>query len=322
MMTAPTFKGGAAKYPGWKTDFLVQGGFANLSDVFLGRGRLPHVTKSTSTLLAEGFPQQTIKTTFFAWKYLSDALPDDADKAIIRRSKEPRDALQQLDAVYLPETQGALQELFDQFQQYETKPTDNPTDSLNKLASIRDLLGDNQGPVIDDQFLYQRLIASLPLPEYEVTKQTLAACRPLTRDDVVSQLSTRFSILDKQRKEKREKGMQQAYIGSVSNGGGHGKQAIRGRGGQGRDRGGQGRGRDQKGEHHHKRCYRCRWPGHHSEDCTKPEKDFLERCANCSGYGHNANKCPSVNQTGEEIASLARVMGSDSECDSVENQAF
>lgn len=301
---------------------LVQGGFANLSDVFLGRGRLPHVTKSTNTLLAEGFSQQTIKTTFFAWKYLSDALPDDADKAIIRRSKDPRDALQQLDAVYLPETQGALQGLFDQFlQQYETKSTDNPTNSLNKLASIRDLL-DNQGPVIDDQFLYQRLIASLPLPEYEVTKQTLAACRPLTRDDVISQLSTPFSILDKQRKAEGVKGVQQAYIGSIDNGGVHGKQAKRGRGGQGRDRGGQGRGRDQKGGHHHRRCYRCRWPGHHSEDCKKPEKEFLERCEHCSGYGYNENKCPSVNQMGVEHANIACVVKSDSDVDSVENSAF
>lgn len=108
--------------------------------------------------------------------------------------------------------------------------------------------------------------------------------------------------------------MQEAYIGSASNDGGTRKKANNGRGGQGQRQ-------VKKGGGNHRRCFRCKRKGHYSEDCKTAEKDFLPRCENCSGFGHNEDKCPSEEQM--EHAVLACVMAaSDSECDSVENQAF
>lgn len=148
-ITPCQFKGGASKYPGWKKDFIVQAGFVDLGDVFLGRGRLPDINKPKRDLLNERSSQGAIQQTFVAWDCLSSALTTETDKAIIRRCKDPREALQQLDAMYLPETQGAVHELFEQFQAHETKPNENPITSLNVLFSLRDTMRQNGGPVID-----------------------------------------------------------------------------------------------------------------------------------------------------------------------------
>lgn len=96
-ISAPRFKGGpggAETYPGWKADTLMQAGFAGLTEVFVGKDRLPNVKKSSSTLLSEGFSENAIKATFLAWSFLSSALILESDKAIIRRCNDPREALQ------------------------------------------------------------------------------------------------------------------------------------------------------------------------------------------------------------------------------------
>lgn len=57
---------------------------------------------------------------------------------------------------------------------------------------------------MNEQFVFARLIDSLPHPEDDVTRQTLSVFTPLTRDVLVSQLSTGFNLLSEEWKREGE----------------------------------------------------------------------------------------------------------------------
>jgi len=286
----PLLKKGAEQYPGWRQDMIVQAGILDVGDVFSGGGVLPDVTKSQVALLGQGFSHAALRKTYLAWNFLSAALTTETDKAILRRCTNPREALRQLDAAYLPETQGAQQQLFREFQQYQTPRKENPVASLNKLVGMANMMQKGGGAMVNDQFVFARLIDSLPNPEYEVTKQTLSVVQPLTRDILVQQLSTRFNLLTEEwRKEGgKRSGGEQAYF--TSDGAGKGRQAGGGRGSKSNGRGSKKKaGTDDRVDH--RRCFRCNHRGHMKPECTTKEEDFLEQCDTCSGFGHNSEKC-------------------------------
>lgn len=209
--------------PGLEEGFYQTGRDAGIADVFSGLDLLPDVNKSPADLRTEGFTHAEIKQTYLAWNFLSSALYTDKDKDIIRRSSDPRAALQGLDAAYFPETQGAQRELFRKFQQYTTPLKENPVESLNKLQDMANQMSSG-GPAVGEQFAFSRLIDSLPSTAYEVTKQILGATKPLTRDVLISQLSTRYSALTTQWEAEGEKrkGGEQAYFAGDGNGGAEG----------------------------------------------------------------------------------------------------
>lgn len=281
--TATVLKRGATEYPGWRKDLMIQAGIQNFADVFTDGGVMPDVSLPQQTLVNQGFSHAAIQKTYAAWNFLSAALTTETDRDILRRCTSPREALQQLDAAYLPETQGAQQMLFREFQQYSTPKRDNPVASLNKLMGMATMMEQGGGASVNEQFVFSRLIDSLPLPEYEVTKQTLAVFNPLTRDVLVAQLSTRFNALSEQwRKEgKKGSGGEQAYVVDTGT-------VRKSKGG----RSGKANGHSKDNRVDHRRCYRCNHRGHMRPDCTTKEEDFLEQCDTCSGFGHNSKQCP------------------------------
>ncbi|CAB1098185.1 unnamed protein product [Ectocarpus sp. CCAP 1310/34] len=283
----PQLKKGAEQYPGRRQDMIVQAGILDIGDVFSGGGVLPDINKPQTALLEQGFSYAAIRKTYLAWKFLSAALTTETDKAILRRCTNPREALRQLDAAYLPETQGAQQQLFREFQQYQTPRKENPVASLNKLMGMANMMRQGGGATVNDQFVFARLIDSLPNPEYEITKQTLSVVQPLTRDILVQQLSTRFNLLTEEWRKEGEKGSggEQAYI--AGDGTGKGRQAGGGRGSKSNGRGSKKKaGTDDRVDH--RRCFRCNHRGHRIPDCTTKK---LEQCDTCSGFGHNREKC-------------------------------
>lgn len=166
-----------------------------------------------------------------------------------------------------PDTQGAQQELYRKFQLYKTSPKESPVESLNKLTVMASQMASG-GPGVSEQFVFSRLIDSLPSPEYDVTKQILGASNSLTRDVLVSQLSTRYSSLRRQweKEGERKKGGEQAYFASNGNGGGKARKANGGRGGKANGRG-KGNGVD------HERFFKCNHRGHMKGDCNTPKAD-------------------------------------------------
>lgn len=292
--SAPLLKRGAEQYPGWRKDLMIQAGIQNFAEVFTDGGIMPDVSLPRQTLVDQGFSHAAIQNTYAAWNFLSTALTTETDRDILRRCTSPREALQQLDAAYLPETQGAQQQLFREFQQYSTQKKDNPVASLNKLMGMATMMEQGGGASVNEQFVFSRLIDSLPLPEYEVTKQTLAVFNPLTRDILVAQLSTRFNALSEQwRKEgKKGSGGEQAYVVDTGNGNGTVRKSKGGRGSKDN-----GRSKDNRVDH--RRCFRCNHRGHMKPDCNTKEEDFLEQCDTCSGFGHNSKQCPTPTATTE-----------------------
>ena len=149
----PLLKKGAEQYPGWRQDMIVQAGILDVGDVFSGGGVLPDVTKSQVDLLGQGFSHAALRKTYLAWNFLSAALTTETDKAILRRCTNPREALRQLDAAYLPETQGAQQQLFREFQQYQTPRKENPVASLNKLVGMANMMQKGGGAMVTKKWV-------------------------------------------------------------------------------------------------------------------------------------------------------------------------
>lgn len=307
-VSPPQFKGESKEYPGWRTDFLRSAGFHDLLEVFEGQGVMPDTTKTRSSLLQEGFLGAQITASFQAFQYLSASIIGSADKAIIRRCKSPREALEQLDSVHKPETQGAIQNLLNRFQSFKISSGSNPIEAMHDLESIRDHLNDSGEVNLDERLLFSRLLDALPSDEYEIAQQTLASYKVLTRSDIIRVVGTQYtSLCNKKEKEgqRKKQVQQQAFFAGDGGGGGRGWQDNRGRGGKGRGRGGG----NQKGTEDGpsggssnssseagggaRRCYRCRRRGHIKPDCTTKECDFLPQCANCSGFGHKESSCPS-----------------------------
>ncbi|CAB1106362.1 unnamed protein product [Ectocarpus sp. CCAP 1310/34] len=170
----PQLKKGAEQYPGWRQDMIVQAGILDIGDVFSGGGVLPDINKPQTALLEQGFSYAAIRKTYLAWNFLSAALTTETDKAILRRCTNPREALRQLDAAYLPETQGAQQQLFREFQQYQTPRKENPVASLNKLMGMANMMRQGGGATVNDQFVFARLSIRCPTPN---TKSPSKHCR-------------------------------------------------------------------------------------------------------------------------------------------------
>lgn len=214
----------------------MQASMLGQDGVFFGDDVLPDIRKPRATLYSEGFTHAAVHKTYFAWNFVSSALTTESDKAILRRCMNPREALRQLDAAYLLETQGAKQDLHRKFQMYQPPLKESPVEGLNKLMEMNSRM---EADGVSEQFVSNRIIDALPVPQYEVTKQILESAKPLTKEFLVNQLSTRFTTLSRQweaEKEKR-KGGEQVYIVGVSNGGGRKRQIGGGRGSKGHGRG-------------------------------------------------------------------------------------
>ncbi|CAN0392846.1 unnamed protein product, partial [Hapterophycus canaliculatus] len=82
-----------------------------------------------------------------------------------------KDALANLDAWYDPQTQGATQNQFEQFNRFSIAPKDNPIEKLSQLEDLANRLRE-KGIATDARFLYARFLSALP-PEYEHVRLTL-----------------------------------------------------------------------------------------------------------------------------------------------------
>ncbi|CAN0582228.1 unnamed protein product, partial [Ectocarpus sp. 12 AP-2014] len=112
-----------------------------------------------------------------AWNLISSALQSDHAKSIIRQCTSGKEALQELDKVYSPDTQGAKQELFRRFNSFSFAAKDDPIQALNDLELIWSQLNTKDGVELDLSFLLTKFIDILPIPEYEAAQNSLLAMK-------------------------------------------------------------------------------------------------------------------------------------------------
>lgn len=141
----PQFKGNREEYLSFRADFLRVATLLELKNQFVGPSRVTDVTKDSHELLSEGFTRDQISAGKNEWNLLSTALQSRHAKSITRQCSNAKQALQELDTVYSPDTQGAKQELFRRFNRFSFAGRDDPIQRLNDLELIWGQLNDKDG---------------------------------------------------------------------------------------------------------------------------------------------------------------------------------
>lgn len=162
-VNVPQFKGEKHQYPGWRMDFISRfANYMNLPETFFGKGPMPDVAQPRPQLLQAGFTVDQINNALHGWQLLLNAMLRENDKSLIRRSKSPREAMETLDAVYKPETQGEAQQLFHRFERFKVDVKVDPNVALSELENIRDMIQECGGAALDDRFVFTHFVNALP----------------------------------------------------------------------------------------------------------------------------------------------------------------
>lgn len=156
-----------------------------------------------------------------------------------------------------PETEGAIEDLFNQFQRYRVSADKNPIETLHELETISELINECGDAHLPDRFFFSSFINALP-PECEIATENLSSNERLTRSDVIRVVGNRYTNSCNKKAVKGPRGpAQQVFLAGAGGRENH-RQSNNGRNGEGRGRG-KGGG---KGEGDARRCYRCNRKGH------------------------------------------------------------
>ena len=316
----PVFKAEKGGFQKFKHEFFLKANMLDITAHFVDQGMraVPagDPLKQKAVLLQEGAYQ--------AWNFIDAALQSNVDRSILKRCKSPREVFERLEKWHDPDSEVAMQRLYDKFHEFAIPPQRDPIAALYDLDDTNNQMHEKGIGRIPDAVLHARLVPALP-DEYSLVKETLQAIRNRDRDEIIRMVSTRHSNLPQTKGAQRSSRQpEQAFVSSES-----GSRAgdRRGAGRQGRGRGGsscggvgninssgtssgstgssvgtQGSsnscgspGGSGDGRHHMPsgRCFRCRQRGHRKQDCTTMESDFVPRCTRCTGFGHEESSCPS-----------------------------
>ncbi|CAM9251572.1 unnamed protein product [Ectocarpus sp. 13 AM-2016] len=196
----------------------------NLPETFFVKGTMPDVALPRPQLLQAGFTMDQINNALHGWQLLSNAMVREIDQPLIGRWKSPREAMETLDAVYKPETQGEAQQLFHRFERYQVDVKVDPNVALRELDNIRDMIQECGGAALDDRFVFTRFVNALP-QEYEVAKENLSYAAKLARGDLMRVTGTRYNTLCSQREAEKShmRAAGQAFIAADGAGKGEGR---------------------------------------------------------------------------------------------------
>ena len=279
--------------------------------------------KPKAALLQEVFFNEEIRGAYHAWNFIDAALQSEADRAVLKKSRSPREVFESPEKWHDPEGEMATQQLYDKFHEFANPPHSNPIAALHDLEDINNQMYEKGIGRIPETVLHARFVRALP-DEYSLVKETLQSMKNRDRDKILQMISTRYSNLpQKKRAQRSSRQPEHAFVSSES-GGRSGARRGRGRrsgGGQGRGRGGSSNGAggnsnssgnscsstggahgssdrgggSGSGRHYMppNRCFRCRQRGHRREDCTTEESKFVPRCTRCTGFGHEESSCSS-----------------------------
>lgn len=125
----------------------------DLKDQFVGPLRVADIMKDSNERRSEGFTLHQVSAGRNAWNLISTALQYDHAMSIFRQCPNAKKALQELDAVYSPDTQRAKQELARRLNRLKFSDEEDPILALSDLELVLCQLNTKDGVELDMSFL-------------------------------------------------------------------------------------------------------------------------------------------------------------------------
>ena len=167
--------------------------------------------------LIQDFLSEEIIGAYHAWNFIDGALQSEADKSILKRYKSPREAFDNLEKWYDPESGMATQTRYDKFHNFTIPPNSNPIESLHTLKDMNNQMVE-KGMGIPNTFLHARFLRAL-LDEYGHVKAMLQATNNRDRAEIIRMVGTRYSTLPQKKGSQRSsRPPEQAFFSSGSGG--------------------------------------------------------------------------------------------------------
>ena len=202
----PALKAGKKGFQKFKHEFLLKTNMLDISDYFVGQGMqmipIGDPLKQKAVLLREGFSNEEIRGAYQAWDFIDKVLQSEADRAILKRCRSPREVFERLEKWHGPESEVATQRLYDKFHEFAIPPHSNPIVAFHDLEDINNQMYEKGIGRITDTALHARFIRTLP-DEYSLVIETLQSMKTRDRDEIIHMISTRYSNLPQKKGAQR-----------------------------------------------------------------------------------------------------------------------
>ena len=166
-------KGGFKKF---KHEFPLKINMLNITDHFVDQGMqmvpVGNPLKQKAVLLREGFSNEEIRGAFQVWNFIDAALQSNADRAILKICRSPREVFERFKKWHDPESEVVTQQPYDKFHEFAIPPHSNPIAGFHDLEDIYNRTYEKGIGRIPDAVLHARFVRALP-DECSLVKETL-----------------------------------------------------------------------------------------------------------------------------------------------------
>ena len=125
--------------------------------------------KQKEVLSREDFSSEEIRGAYKAWNVVDGAPQSKVDRLVLKRFKSPREAFDQLEKWYGPESEVVPQKLYDKFHDFTIPPNSYPIGGLQALEDTNSQMAE-KGMGVPDTFLHACFVRALP-DEYGGSKR-------------------------------------------------------------------------------------------------------------------------------------------------------
>ena len=199
---SPVLKAKKRGFQKFKHEFLLKTNMLDISDHFVGQGMqmvpVGDPLKQKVVLLREVFSDEEIRGAYQAWKFIDAALQSEADRAILKRCRSPREVFERLEKWHGSESEVATQRLYDKFHEFAIPPHSNRIAAIHGLEDINNQMYEKGIGRIPNTVLHARFVRSLS-DEYSLVKETLQSMKNRDRDEIIRMVSMRYSNLPPKR---------------------------------------------------------------------------------------------------------------------------
>ena len=134
--------------------------------------------------------------------FIDAALQSEADRAILKICRSPREIFERLEMWHDPESEVATQRLYDKFHEFAIPPHSNPIAAFHDLEDINNQIYEKGIGRISDTVLHARFVRALP-DKYSLVKKTPQSMKNRDRDEIIRMVSMRYSNLPQKKGAQR-----------------------------------------------------------------------------------------------------------------------